>query len=128
MLQYVPILGELLDKLIPDADAKQKAKANLQELALSQEGDKLQGRFAVITAEAQSDHWVVASWRPITMLTFVAIVANNYILAPYIQLFFSVNVTLELPPHLWELLKIGLGGYVVGRTVEKTMKTYKQGK
>lgn len=128
MLQYVPILGELLDKLIPDADAKQKAKANLQELALSQEGDKLQGRFAVITAEAQSDHWVVASWRPITMLTFVGIVANNYILAPYIQLFFSVNVTLELPPHLWELLKIGLGGYVVGRTVEKTMKTYKQGK
>jgi hypothetical protein len=128
LLQYVPILGELLDKLIPDADAKQKAKANLQELALSQEGDKLQGRFAVITAEAQSDHWVVASWRPITMLTFVGIVANNYILAPYIQLFFSVNVTLELPPHLWELLKIGLGGYVVGRTVEKTMKTYKQGK
>lgn len=128
MLQYVPILGELLDKLIPDADAKQKAKDNLKELALSQEGDKLQGRFAVITAEAQSSHWIVAAWRPITMLTFVAIVANNYILSPYIQLFFSVDVTLELPPHLWELLKIGLGGYVVGRTVEKTMKTYKQGK
>jgi hypothetical protein len=33
---------------------------------------------------------------------------------------------LEIPPDMWDLLKIGLGGYVVSRGVEKTMKEYKK--
>jgi len=60
------------------------------------------------------------------MLTFVVIVANNYILAPYINLFFSVDVVLDLPKDLWDLLKIGLGGYVVGRSAEKAIKNFKK--
>lgn len=126
ILAFLPAITDVLDKILPDADAKQKAKARLSELALSQEGDKLAGRFAVITAEAKSEHWVVASWRPITMLTFVVIVANNFILAPYINLFFSVDVVLDLPKDLWDLLKIGLGGYVVGRSAEKAIKNFKK--
>ena len=126
ILAFLPAITDVLDKILPDAYAKQKAKARLSELSLSQEGDKLAGRFAVITAEAKSEHWVVASWRPITMLTFVVIVANNYILAPYINLFFSVDVVLDLPKDLWDLLKIGLGGYVVGRSAEKAIKNFKK--
>lgn len=128
MIQYIPLIGNLLDKLIPDADAKEKAKNELSKLAMSQEGQELSKRFDVLIAEAKSEHWIVAAWRPITMLTFTAIVANNYILAPYINLFFSVDVTLTLPPSLWDLLKIGLGGYVVGRSSEKCFKYYKESK
>jgi hypothetical protein len=53
------------------------------------------------------------------MLTIVAIVANNYVIAPYIQLFFSKSVLMELPDRLWSLLQIGVGGYVIGRSAEK---------
>jgi hypothetical protein len=28
---------------------------------------------------------------------------------------------------MWELLKIGVGGYVVGRSVEKGVKVWRQG-
>ena len=73
-------------------------------------------------AEANSDHWIVAAWRPITMLTFVTIIANNYIVYPYLSLFWSEAPNLDLPPDLWDLLKIGLGGYVVGRSGEKIAK------
>jgi len=27
---------------------------------------------------------------------------------------------------MWDLLKIGIGGYTVGRTIEKSVKTYKE--
>ena len=59
------------------------------------------------------------------MLTFVAIVANNYLIYPYISLFWNSAPLLELPPDLWGLLKIGLGGYVVGRSAEKVASNFK---
>ncbi len=50
-----------------------------------------------------------------------SIIANNYILYPYLALFFEGAPKLEIPPDMWALLKIGLGGYVVGRSVEKAV-------
>ncbi len=79
----------------------------------------------IIEAEAKSSHWLTANWRPLTMLTFVVIVANNYILYPYLALFWPDAPVLEIPPDMWDLLKIGLGGYVVGRSVEKTAEVWK---
>ncbi len=122
----IPLFGTLLDKIFPDPTAAAAAKLKLLELEQSGDLEELKQAGSIITAEADSEHWIVAAWRPITMLIFVAIIANNYILAPYISLFFSVDISLELPPDLWDLLKIGLGGYVLSRGVEKTVKEYKK--
>lgn len=118
--------AKLIDKFIPDPEAK--AKAQLELLKMQQDGDlkELDASIQAIVAEAQSEHWLAANWRPITMLTFVAIIANNYILAPYTSLMFNVSVQLQIPPDMWDLLKIGLGGYVVGRSVEKTAKAWRE--
>tara|TARA_R110000824_G_scaffold146627_1_gene315643 strand:- start:1759 stop:2163 length:405 start_codon:yes stop_codon:yes gene_type:complete len=111
----------LLDKFFPDKDAANKAKLMLMEMKQNGELSKLQASAGIVTAEANSDHWLAANWRPITMLTFVFIIANNYILYPYLSLFFEEAPKLEIPPDMWALLKIGLGGYVVGRSVEKAV-------
>lgn len=64
----------------------------------------------IIVAEAQSTHWLTSTWRPITMLTFlVLIVAAQF------------GATGPVPEDMWPLLKLGLGGYVVGRSFEKTV-------
>jgi len=116
---------KLIDKLWPDPAKAAEAKIKL--LALEQEGQltELVKAADIITAEAKSEHWLTANWRPITMLTFVVIIANNYILYPYLALFWDSAPKLTLPPDMWDLLKIGLGGYVVGRSVEKTAKGLK---
>jgi hypothetical protein len=116
----------LIDKLIPDQVAKDKAKIKL--MALSQAGGlkELEAKMSIIASEARSDHWIVAAWRPITMLTFVVIIANNYILYPYLSLFWEAAPALEIPADMWALLKIGLGGYVVGRSAEKVAVAYKK--
>jgi len=61
------------------------------------------------------------------MLTCIAIVANNFLLAPYLGAIFKWKVVLEMPPDLWQLLNIGVGGYVVGRSVEKGLDIWKNG-
>lgn len=53
------------------------------------------------------------------------IVANNYLIAPDAQALFDRSVSLPTPPDLWALIKIGLGGYVMGRSAEKCVAAWK---
>jgi len=128
----LPIIGAaitlgttLIERLFPDPEQRDRAKLEL--LSLEQAGDlkELDASMQVLIAEASSSNVLASSWRPITMLTFVLIIANNYILYPYLSLFWPDAPKLELPPDLWDLLKIGLGGYVIGRSSEKVMKEFK---
>ncbi len=103
-----------------------------KQIELLQKANELEARFVeaqarVLEAEAKSEHWLTSAWRPITMLVFVAIIANNYILAPYMQAFGLHVPTLELSAQMWELLKIGLGGYILGRSAEKVVREWKKG-
>ena len=120
--------SNLLDKILPDKAEADKAKIMLMDMKQNGELSKLQINSGIITTEAASDHWLAANWRPITMLTFVFIVANNYIIYPYLSLFFESAPVLAIPPDMWDLLKLGLGGYVVGRSAEKCINNYKQSK
>lgn len=80
---------------------------------------KLEAEFAevqsrVIIAETQSQSILARNWRPITMMVFVGIIFFNYIVSPL----FSMEA-LTIVPDMWDLLKLGIGGYIGGRTVEK---------
>ena len=125
-LAILDIGSKLIDKFFPDPAEAAKQKLNLFELQQKGELVEMEAAMQVITAEAKSEHFLVAAWRPITMLTFVFIIANNYILYPYLSLFWEAAPTLAIPPDLWDLLKIGIGGYVAGRTGEKMMSTFKK--
>jgi hypothetical protein len=60
------------------------------------------------------------------MLVFTFIVANNYVIAPYANAMGIVIPTLDIPPDMWELLQLGIGGYIVGRSLEKAATSYKR--
>jgi len=137
----LPIIGDIIKSgtdLIksyfpPDLSPEQKAKleAGMQQyqLKMNEELNEysktiIQEQSKIIQAEVSGDSWMSKNWRPITMLTFVLIIANNYIIYPYVTLFGGTATSLDIPPDMWALLKIGLGGYVVGRSVEKSIKNY----
>jgi len=75
----------------------------------------------VIQAEARGESWLQRSWRPVTMLTFVALVVARWF-------GLTVNVTPEIESELMLLIQLGLGGYVVGRSGEKIVKGLNIGK
>ena len=121
----IPVLGSVIDKIFPDKTAANEAKLKIVEMQQNGELAGLDAQVKAITAEANSQHKLAAIWRPITMLVFVFIIANNYIIYPYLSLFFDAAPKLETPPDLWGLMKLGLGGYVVGRSVEKAVEKWK---
>ena len=122
----LPGVFKEVDKAIPDHDLNARLKASIQTAVLSADAEALQAQAGIVDAEAKGESWLQRNWRPMTMLVFVGIVANNYILAPYIGLFApDYKLILDTPPDLWALIKIGLGGYVVGRSAEKCVAAWK---
>lgn len=126
-----PITG-LIDNLTFSGEEKAKAKlavlnlqVDLATKALDYEARLIEAQSKIITAEAQGESWLQRNWRPLTMMVFTTIVAWNYILAPSIAYLFSAFGWTSPPPPLaiadgmWDLLKLGIGGYVAGRSLEK---------
>ena len=121
----IDIGSTIIDKIWPDAGEREKAKLRLVELQSRGELVEIESRLKVMLAE-MSGNWLQRSWRPILMLTIIGIVANNYLLYPYMALFWDEAPILDLPKQLWSLMELGLGGYVVGRSAEKVTKAWRK--
>ena len=115
---------DLVGQLVEDKDKANELETKIKNKLLSLEQEVITAQRDVIVAEAKSQSFIARNWRPIMMLTFVGIIANNYILFPYITLFGGTATTLEIPPDMWALLKIGVGGYVMGRSGEKMVESF----
>ncbi len=134
----IPVIGSvieqvlgLVDQAVTDKDEanriKQEITLRLAEMDFQEAQNELRAQASIILGEIQGESWLQRSWRPILMLSVVAIVVNNYILYPYLSLFGLPATVLELPDELFELMSIGVGGYVLGRSVEKGIGAWKGG-
>lgn len=116
----LPVLGnigtQIAKNLFPDpADEQKRDSAEKQfHLSLMQQAQAIEQAAAnVVLAEAASQHWLAANWRPITMLIFVGLITARWFgwAAP--------NLAEAEYLALWDIVQLGLGGYVIGRSVEK---------
>src|SRR5262245_19813187 len=117
--------ADLIDNLHTSEEEKltlqkemQRISAEFQGKVLEYESRLMEAQSKIVTAEASSSNWLASSWRPITMLTFLALVVLNSL---------GLLAT-PLDKDAWTLLQIGLGGYVVGRSGEKMFTQYTQSK
>lgn len=116
-----PILGDVIKRVIPDSDKRAEIERETK-LALLEHADSIEKvRGEIILAEAKSQSWLTATWRPLLMMVVISIIAVNYLVFPIIAIGYPeiMNNVLELPDQLWNLLTLGVGGYVVGRSGEK---------
>ena len=113
-------LTKLIDEFVLSPEEKLNAKQKLFEVQMSMYEKVLdyEARIAdaqskIITAEASSESWITSNWRPLLMLVFGGLVVSRW---------FGLGVAaipLEIEEQLWTIIKIGIGGYVGGRSIEK---------
>lgn len=108
-----PILGKVVGNLFPDPEQKAKAEAEMMKTLLAHQAEIEGAAAKIIQTEAASSHWLAANWRPLTMLVFVCLIVARWFgwAAP--------NLSEAEYVKLWSIVEFGLGGYVVGRSVEK---------
>ena len=106
-------IGETVDRLTLPAREKRQLEAELTE-KLQTHVEKLAEEQSSVLREEARGNWLQRSWRPLVMLTFATIIlTGTFVSLP----------TLADTSRFWDLLEIGLGGYVIGRGGEKILQT-----
>ena len=113
-----PILS-IIDKAVPNKDQAALLKVQIQDALINLDTKILESQTKAIVAEASGESWMQRNWRPTTMLTFTGLIVAHWL-----------GYTPENLPEtqvmaLLEIVKIGLAGYVVGRSAEKFAKNWK---
>lgn len=108
-----PIVGQIVGSLFPDPTEKAKAEAEALRQLLAHQGEIEAAAAKVIQTEAASTHWLAANWRPLAILVFCGLIVARWFgwAAP--------NLSEAEYLKLWSIVEFGLGGYVIGRSVEK---------
>ena len=129
-LALVPAISQLLDRIIPDPDARAKAKLELikeenaqalEQMRLALQAD--QSQTQIDEAEAQNPNLFVSGWRPFIGWVCGVAFAYHFILQPMLAfLIANAGGNVKLPVFdMQELTTVlmgmlGLGGL---RTIEK---------
>jgi hypothetical protein len=129
LLDLVPILGNVLDKIIPDAAERDKAKLELMKAQQDGKLDETKTQLSAILAEANSaDPWTSRA-RPTFLYVFYLLLILC-VVGGVLGVFWPDRVTTAaqnvanlmaaLPEELWWVFGAGYLGYTGARTIEKS--------
>ena len=115
--------ADLVDSLHTSEEERLDAKSRLlsvqaavMDSALDYESKALEAKAQIVNSEANSEHWVTATWRPIVMLIFTGLVVARFLG------FQAEGMSQTEYDQLWMLIQIGIGGYIGTRSIEKIVK------
>lgn len=114
------LVGKAIDKAFPDKTEANKLKAAVDQELISLSAQELQSAAAIITAEASGESWLQRNWRPLLMLWFAALVGAHWLG------YTPTNLPESVVNNLLDIVQVGIGGYVLGRSAEKGVKAWRQ--
>jgi hypothetical protein len=112
----VPAFQSVVASIFPNPEDKLKAQElqnQLQLAVIAQAGALEQAAAENVKAEISSGSWLGKNWRPILMLTFAGLIVSRWFG------YSAPNMSEAEVLELWGIVKLGITGYVGGRTVEK---------
>ena len=110
---------DIVDDVVEDKDAANKLKFQIQKQLLESKGTELEAQAKIVLAEAQGS-WLQRNWRPMLMVTFAGLVVAHWFG------FTAENIPESVQNSLLNIVMVGVGGYVPGRSAEKVADKWKK--
>lgn len=101
-------IGDIVNRLSVSSKEKQKIQEEIQSLMYRYKGELVREQSAAVGEEIRGN-WLQKSWRPIVMLLLTLVILCGV---------FTGSSVLADTSRFWDLLEIGIGGYVIGRSGE----------
>lgn len=118
-LSLIPLFSTLIDRIFPDKEKADEAKILMQKeinaAAAAQaesEAKIIESKSKVIVSEASSLSYAARNWRPHLMYSIMLIVVYEWIMSPLLRAFGLDVQVVPVPPEMWTLLTVGVGGYI----------------
>jgi len=113
------VVNKVVDKIAPDAGFSEKLKSELNKELLTHISTVLSKQSDVVLAEAKGESWLQRNWRPLIMVNFAVLITAHWLG------FTPENLSEAQVLALLDIVEVGIGGYIVGRSVEKSVKAFK---
>lgn len=129
-LDFIAPIEHIIDKILPDPNARLAAKEQLAELAKTEEAKQIDDQFQLLLAQAKVDeaeatnpNVFVSGWRPFAGWVCGFALAYQFLLQPLLA-WLSPLVPLPVPPSLdvqsLTTLLFGMLGLAAGHSYDKT--------
>lgn len=105
-----------IDSIIENKSEAEKIKLAIQQEILIHRSNEFKAAAEIIVAEAKGESWLQRNWRPLLMIWFAILIGAHW------MGFTAPNISDDVLNHLLDIVKIGIGGYVIGRSTEKIVK------
>lgn len=103
---------DIVDDVVEDKDEANKLKFQIQKQLMESKTTELEAQAKIVLAEAQGS-WLQRNWRPLLMVTFAGLVVAHWFG------FTASNIPESVQNSLLNIVMVGVGGYVAGRSAEK---------
>src|SRR3990167_1677357 len=89
------------------------------------EAQREMAQAQILVSEMNSGSWLGRNWRPLLMMVFCGIIISFWF--GYVPPHLNAPMS-PMMMEIFELIKIGMGGYIGGRSIEKIFNTLNLGK
>lgn len=113
----IPIIGKILDRIIPDKNARKAAQEALEAAEQRGELDLLLGQLEINKQEAAHKSLFVAGWRPFIGWICGIGLLYNVLLNPFFDIWFEMP---EVDPNMLYPVLMGMLGLGGMRSWEKS--------
>ena len=103
---------DIVDDVVEDKDEANRLKFEIQRQLIENKSSELEAAAKIVLAEAQGG-WLQRNWRPLLMVTFAGLIVAHWFG------FTTPNIPESVQNSLLNIVMVGIGGYVVGRSGEK---------
>ena len=108
--ELVNAAGKIVDEVVTSKEEALTVKEKLADTIFESSVEILNIQKEIILADS-TGNWLQRSWRPIVMLLFAGLVATYW--------FGFASPETDLAMKIFDIIELGIGGMVIGRTVEK---------
>lgn len=113
------IAADVVDSIADGADDLFTSEEERKKVKLALRSRLLEHRETLASERGQSlrqetsGAWYQRAWRPFVMIVFVGVIVAHWLGVA------GQHIPAEIQGQLYQTIKLGLGGYVVGRSAEK---------
>ena len=110
---------DIVDDVVEDKDEANRLKFQIQRQLIETKSSELEAQAKIVLAEAQGS-WLQRNWRPLLMGIFAGLVVAHWFG------FTASNIPESVQNSLLNIVMVGVGGYVMGRSAEKVVSKWTQ--
>jgi hypothetical protein len=121
----IAAVSGILNRIIPDADKRMEVEGEIQRALIANQAAIYDAMKEVMAADSASESVLTRNARPIVVM-WCLVMITWVVVSPMFGLQVATIAAIKaVPSDLWNLVMVGIGGYILAKSVTDAVKAAK---